>query len=241
MPGLVTPLARNLAGRGAAGEEFEIDASLNYVTDLVLFEVKAVWGRESDLAPDRSGALLDLLRKRFSVTAESVKGVGQLARIVSAIVGRRWLGPMDEFGGVQRVFPVVVVHDRLSGSPGFGSFVLDEFRKALGPHVPAPRGQLACGQLTVFGPIVLTAEDLELLEVSTERAGIRDLLAEYSHWSPDRMLPFSAYLAEISASGRVLANRALAATSMDVLIRSMQRLFEKSPRNGDGDGTAAAP
>jgi hypothetical protein len=241
MSGLVTPLARNLAGRGAAGEEFEIDASLNYVTDLVLFEVKAVWGRESDLAPDRSDALLDLLRKRFSVTAESVKGVGQLARVVSAIVGRRWLGPMDEFGGVQRVFPVVVVHDRLSGSPGFGSFVLDEFRKALGPHVPAPRGQLACGQLTVFGPIVLTAEDLELLEVSTERAGIRDLLAEYSHWSPDRMLPFSAYLAEISASGRVLANRALAATSMDVLTRSMQRLFEKSPRNGDGDGTAAAP
>jgi hypothetical protein len=60
-------------------------------------------------------------------------------------------------------------------------------------------------------------------------------------WSPDRMLPFSAYLAEISASGRVLANRALAATSMDVLTRSMQRLFEKSPRNGDGDGTAAAP
>ena len=40
------------------------------IPDLVLFEVKAVWGRESDLAPDRSDALLDLLRKRFSVTAQ---------------------------------------------------------------------------------------------------------------------------------------------------------------------------
>ena len=178
----------------------------------------------------------------LSVTAESVKGVETTgAGCFEQLSGVDGWGRWTNLAAYRGFFPSVVVHDRLSGSPGFGSFVLDEFRKAIGPHVPAPRGQLACGQLTVFGPIVLTAEDLELLEVSTERAGIRDLLAEYSHWSPDRMLPFSAYLAEISASGRVLANRALAATSMDVLTRSMQRLFEKSPRNGDGDGPAAAP
>ena len=237
---MVTPLALNLAGRSAAGEEFEIDASLNYVTDLVLFEVKAVWGRESDLSPDRSDALLDLLRNRFSATGDSVKGAGQLARVILAIVERRWLGPMNEFAGVQRIFPVVVVHDRLSGSPGFGAFVLDEFRKALGPHIPSEPCQFACGQTNVFGPIVLTAEDMELLEVSVERSGIRDLLAEYSRWSPDRMLPFSAYLAEISASGRVLANRALAATSMEVLTRAMERLFHKSPRDAAGGDSAAA-
>jgi len=79
-------------------------------------------------------------------------------------------------------------------------------------------------------PIVLTAEDLELLEVSTERAGFRDLLAEYGRFSPDRMLPFSAFLAEISASGRVFANRALAATSMDVLNRAMEQLFHRSAK-----------
>jgi hypothetical protein len=162
---------------------------------------KAVWGRESDLSPDRSDALLHLLRNRFSVTGDSVKGAGQLARVISAIVGRRWLGPLNEFDRVQRVFPVIIVHDRLSGSPGFGAFVRDEFRKALGPHVPSEAGQFSCGQLNVFGPIVLTAEDVELLEVSVERSGIRDLLAEYSRWSPDRMLAFSAYLAEISALG----------------------------------------
>lgn len=67
-PGLVSPLARNIEGGGAGGEQFEVDASLNYVTDLVLFEVKAVWGRESDLSPERSDALLNLLRRRFSVT-----------------------------------------------------------------------------------------------------------------------------------------------------------------------------
>jgi hypothetical protein len=229
-PGLVNPLARNVEGRGAAGEQFEIDASLNYVTDLVLFEVKAVWGRESDLAPERSDALLDLLRKRFSVTVDSVTSVRQLARVITAIVERRWLGPMNEFAGARRIFPVLVVHDRLSGAPGFGAFVLDEFRKALTGHVPARPGEFTCGHLTIVAPIVLTAEDLELLEVSIERSGLRDLLAEYSRLAPDRMSPFSAYLAEISASGRVFANRALAATSMDVLNRAMERLFHRSAK-----------
>jgi hypothetical protein len=44
------------------------------------------------------------------------------------------------------------------------------------------------------------------------------------------MSPFSAYLAEISASGWVFANRALAATSMDVLNHAMERLFHRSAK-----------
>ncbi|MGA2741610.1 MAG: hypothetical protein ABSG65_29760 [Bryobacteraceae bacterium] len=72
---------------------------------------------------------------------------------------------------------------------------------------------------------MLTVEDLELLEVSIERSGIRDVLAEYTSWSPDRMLPFSDFLAEISATGRVFANRHLAATSIEVLERAIARLF----------------
>jgi hypothetical protein len=226
--GVVTPMARNVEGRDRYGEQFEIDACLNYVTDLVLFEIKAVWGRESELSPESSDALLSLLRKRFSVTDESVKGVGQLARIINAFVKHRWFGSMNEFSAVRTVFPVIVVHDRLSGSPGFGTFIVDEFRRALEPHVEAGPGEFSCGDLRIFGPVVLTVEDLELLEVSVERSGIRDVLGEYGRWSPDRMSPFSDFLAEISASGRVLANRALAATSMNVLSRAMERLFSTS-------------
>ncbi|MCI0746030.1 MAG: hypothetical protein L0Y58_11540 [Verrucomicrobia subdivision 3 bacterium] len=161
------------------------------------------------------------------MSEDAVKGVGQLARVITAIAGRRWLGPKNEFAGVQKIFSVMVVHDRLYGSPGFGAFVLDEFRRALARHVPSRLGEFTCGHLTIVAPIVLTAEDLELLEVSTERTGFRDVLAEYSRFSPDRMSPFSAFLAEIFASGRVFANRALAATSMDVLNRAMQRLFDR--------------
>lgn len=232
-PGLASPLMRNVDGLNAAGERFEIDAVLNYVIDLVLFEVKAVWGRESDLSPERSDALLDLLRNRFSVTEDAVKGAGQLARIVTAIAERRWLGPVDGFAGVQRIFPIIVVHDRLSGSPGFGAFIAQEFHKTMGPHVLVRPGEFNWGRLNILAPIVLTSEDLELLEVSVERSGFREFLVEYNRYSPDRMSPFSAYLGEISASGRVFANRALAGTSMHVLTRAMERLFGHKPVAAD--------
>ena len=68
---------------------------------------------------------------------------------------------------------------------------------------------------------------MELLEVSLENAGLRELLAEYNARSPDRMTPFSAFLAEISTAGRVFANRELAATSMQILERAMHRLFSR--------------
>jgi len=224
-PSLVTPLSCNVEGRDQYGGQYEVDACLNYVTELVLFEIKAVLGQESALSPESSDALLGLLRKRFSVVDESVKGVGQLARIVNALVTRRWFGPNNEFEAVRRVYPVIVVHDRLSGSPGFGTFIVEEFRRALSLHGEAGPGEFASGHLRILAPVVLTVEDLELLEVSVERCGLREFLAEYSRWSPDRMVPFSDFLAEISGSGRVFANRALAATSVEVLTRAIKRLF----------------
>ena len=223
--GLVTPLTRNISGRSASGKQFQVDACLNYFTDLLPIEIKAVWGRESALLPENSDSLLALLRERFSVAGRSYKGVGQLARLITAIRERSWLGPHGEFSDARQIFPVLIVHDRLSGSPGFGHFLVEEFRKTLECDIQAEPGIFQCGILRVFAPFVLTAEDVELLEVSLEHTGVRELLAEYNNRSPDRMIPFSAFLAELSRTGRVFANRELAATSMHVLERAMHRLF----------------
>jgi hypothetical protein len=230
-PALVALMSTTIEDRDRNGEQYEIDACINYVTDLVLFEIKAVWGQESKLSPQSSDALLRVLRERYSVTDTSVKGVGQLARAINALVIRQWLGPRNEFEAVRTIFPVIVVHDRLSASPGFGTFIVDEFRKTLLPHVEGWRGELTIGDIRIFAPIVLTVGDVELLEVSIERSGFRETLVDYCRWSPDRMLPFSNFLAEISGQGRVLANRALAATSIEVLTRAIKRLFPQSADN----------
>ena len=227
-PILTAVLSCNLQDRDENGEQYEIDACLNYVTELVLFEIKAVWIQESKLSPNNSDALLGLLRERYSVSAKSVKGAGQLARPINALVARQWLGPRKEFAAVRTIYPVMVVHDRLSASPGFGTFVVDEFQKALLPHIVSCPGEYTVNGFRIFAPVVLTVEDMELLEVSIEQSGFREMLAKYCKWSPDRMVPFSDFLAEMSRRGLVLANRSLAGTSMDVLNRAIKRLFPNS-------------
>ncbi len=159
-------------------------------------------------------------------------GVGQLARLIIAIKERSWLGPNDDFNDALRIFPLVIVHDRLSGSPGFGGFLVEEFRKTLTCDVEVEPGIFQYGLLQVFPPFVLTVEDIELLEVSLEHTDMRELLEEYNNRTPDRMIPFSVFLAEISRTGRVFANRDLAATSIRVLERAMLRLFGVT-RTGD--------
>jgi len=74
------------------------------------------------------------LRKQFGVTEDSVKGTGQLARVVNALASQQWTGPEGSFAGVRTIYPVLVVHDRGSAAPGFGIFIDAEFRRALLPH-----------------------------------------------------------------------------------------------------------
>ena len=78
--------------------------------------------------------LLEQLRKQFGVTEDSVKGTGQLARVVNALASQQWTGPEGSFAGVRTIYPVLVVHDRGSAAPGFGIFIDAEFRRALLPH-----------------------------------------------------------------------------------------------------------
>ena len=77
---------------------------------------------------------VDLLLKQFGVTEDSVKGTGQLARVVNALASQQWTGPEGSFAGVRTIYPVLVVHDRGSAAPGFGTFIDAEFRRALLPH-----------------------------------------------------------------------------------------------------------
>ena len=230
-----TPLTCNMEDSDSRGRHYEIDACLNYVNDVIFFEIKAVWGRETELSPENSESLLALLRQRFSITTGSVKGIGQIVRAINALIRNEWLGPNGDFRNVRTISPVLVVHDRLSGSPGFGAFILEEFKAALEAHTQIATDQFLSRGYQVSGPVVLTVEDVELLEVSTERTGIRELLAEYGRWSPDRMQPFANFLANISGDGRVLANRVLASASMHVLDLAIRRFFPDQIRSSKSD------
>ena len=114
---------------------------------------------------------------------------GPLARrpyvVVTAIAERRWLGPTQEFRDVKRIITVLVVHDALWSSPGFGRFVAAEFDRALGRCEQMTPCEKLKSAVRVLVPIVLTVEDVELLEVSTEHFGLREVLLDYSDACPE--------------------------------------------------------
>ena len=230
---LCDPLACGLLGRSQRGEELELDACLNYFSDLILFEAKSTWLREEELTPENSATLLQSLYRQYGLSADGRKGAAQLARIVKLIASREWLGPNEDFRQVQRIVPVLVVHDVLLGAPGFGHFVASAFDEDLGIETPI-RGERLQGLIRVAAPIVLTIEDLELLEVSIEHFGFREALLDYSDACPDRMSSFHEFLTSSSKySGQFYVNRHLASVAIEPLEVAMEELFSKPPRSGD--------
>ena len=222
---LWSPLECHVQGFDVAKEQYEIDACLNYVDDLVLFEIKATWARERELSSDRFDSLLENLRRQYGVTEDTTKGVGQLARSISAVAERRWLGNSESFRRARVIYPVLVVHDHLLAAPGFSHFIAEEFRRALMPDDELHSGHLLKGPLHVVPPIVITVEELELLEVSVEHFGIVEILRDYSNSNPDRMESFHDYMATGPYSNRIFANRALAAHAIDLCNKAKNRLF----------------
>jgi hypothetical protein len=226
--GLCDPLACGLLGRSHRGEELELDACLNYVTDLILFEAKGTWLREEELTPENSATLLQSLYRQYGLSADGRKGAAQLARAVTLIASREWLGPNEDFRQVQRILPVLVVHDILLGAPGFGHFVASAFDEDLGLRETPMRSERLKGLIQVAAPIVLTVEDLELLEVSIEHFAFRDALADYADACPDRMSSFHEFLASSPKySGHIYANRHLASVAIEPLEVAMKELFSK--------------
>jgi hypothetical protein len=100
---LAQRLLTNVEGRNAAGGGFEIDAALDDVTEVVLFEIKAASLREDSLLDASGEEFILQLRRKYGVlqadcsAGERAKGAAQLAKIVGAIARREWVGPSGEF------------------------------------------------------------------------------------------------------------------------------------------------
>jgi len=225
---LFDPLSCGLKAELHSGEQLEIDACLNYVKDLILFEIKATWPREAELTPGNAPSLLQSLRRQYGISEEADKGVAQLARLVTVIAGSKLIEEMQEFRDINRIVAVLVVHDLLLSAPGFGRFVAAEFDRALGPCQKLTPCERLKGAVNVVVPIVLTIEDIEMLEVSIEHFSMREVLLDYSDACPDRMTSFHTFLATSAKySRRIYANRHLASQAMEPVQVAMDRLFPR--------------
>lgn len=225
---LFDPLTLNSVIKRGRNDACEIDACLNYVTEVFLFEIKATWLRETDFTPENAATLLASLHRQYGVSPDGNKGAAQLAKAVCMISGNDGSERAEVFRSVRRVTPVLVVHDELLSAPGFGYFVATEFFEAVSKLGNGKSERIA--SIALVPPIVLTAADLEVLEVSLEHFSVKEVLTDYGDACPDRMISFQMFLStDAKYAKRIYASRHLAAQAMEPLTIAMEELFGQRP------------
>lgn len=189
---LLDRLAIRPAGHATRRRHVEIaDAAIKGVQETALIEAKGLWIREDEVTAG-SERYVEHLREKYvgreTSTGRQNKGVAQLANAILKVAGGEWvLEHQDDLVG-DRILPVLLVYDRLLDAPLHGWFFAREFATALGQTDDSDQGPFRIGNFLVDGLIVLTIDDLELLESSVENFALLDLLKDYSSTHRNRIV-----------------------------------------------------
>lgn len=221
-------LSCNIVGTVQKGQEVEIDACLNDVADIVLFETKTGLIREDKILIDDYEKYLHHLREKYVESHQGNKGIGQLAKIINMLASRKWLGENQEFSEAERIFPVLVVHDPLLSAPVYGHFFASEFDRLLEPDSRPQFGTCLKGNLRITLPIVITIDDLENLETSIEYFAFRDLLSDYSRTCPDRLESLHNFIAFSHYKHHMYHNRNIASAGLAIIEKSKNAIFPEA-------------
>ena len=225
--GLASRLRCTIKVRDRAGRDFEMDAVLNDVLQVVVFETKAAWLKD-EVVLDDFEKWLEQIRSRYGVAAatadgkkERPKGVAQLAQLVRRILDGNCGAAQSDFAAAEVIHPVLLVHDTRLNAPAYGTFLAGEFLALLGT-VPASR--------QVMPLTVMTIADLENLECSIDEFSMRQLLADYVAAHPDGIVSLHNFMAVDPRYADKLKPGALLMESSERLIRHAHReLFPDSP------------
>lgn len=216
----------NIIGKDQDKQEFEIDACLNDITEVVFFETKTGFIREDKILVDDYELFLNHLREKYVHN----KGMGQLSRVIKALASQKWLGNNQEFSKAKKVYPVLVVQDTLLNAPVYGEFFASEFLKLLLiPNSSVSNGQFSIGDIEVTLPIIVTIDDLENLETSIEHFGFREMLSDYSKSCPDRIVSLHNFIASSSYNKKMYHNKAIAGSTIDIVNKSKKAFFPDAP------------
>jgi hypothetical protein len=127
--------------------------------------------------------------------------------------------------GATTIYPVLVTHDSRMDTPTLAKFLADEFTKLLGTAPALPR---------IEPLIIMTVDDLENIEASTQNFSIAELLSDYSHECPDRMRSLHNFIQySPKYQTKMLANTTLTERATELLTQVQGRLFPSDPENSE--------
>jgi hypothetical protein len=199
-PGLVRRFTQNPGGSSRLGSEVELaDGILDCGDRTVFIETKAVWIRE-DKIESSSGDYVSFLRSKYGVVVtgegrELRKGVAQLANSVREIAQGNWKPAERDLPICEHLVPLLLAYDSLIDGPLHPWFLARELAMILDPSNVNWNGQsIRIGRFLISSLIVMTIDDLEALESSTENFGICELLRDYSNAYQDRLDSLHNYI-----------------------------------------------
>jgi hypothetical protein len=226
---LASPLLCNPIGRGLKNQPVQIaDVCLDYVSDLLLFEAKAVWLKDSAAEEVDHEKYTTELSEKYVRHANGEEGaVAQMARSVRHLVTGRWQCDSVVLESVTHIYPILLAHDVNLNAPLHSQFLADAFRREMGPDCNLRSGFLAIGRFLISPLIVMTINELEIMQRSIEKFSLRDAVSDYSCAHPERLVSFYNYLTTSKYRNKLIASGMLA----DAAIKAIERARELMESN----------
>jgi hypothetical protein len=195
------------------GKEVEVDGYLEDDTTIVVFEHKAVFLNEEKIMQDEFNGILEHIKSKYVKSGNKLKGVGQLSRVAKSLTMK---------GLDKNIISVLLVRDEFLAAPTFQYFLSDEFRK-ISFSIDYENNYIMQDSVRVYRPIIMTLEDLEILENSTKKFSLQELLIEYVN-SREYQESFSNFLANYKEQIDLHANELLIAGGIE-MIQESKRFF----------------
>lgn len=227
-PPLIDRLTCNCMCKNVQGNEVEFaDASLVDAKELVLFEIKAIWLKETKNSQDADSYSDQLIQKYATpdMAAADLKGVSQLANTITKLASGEWVVENLNADIIQKIYPILLVHDTLLNSHVHTEFLAQQFAKALSPDDNRADACKRKGRFWVAPLIVLSIDDLESLETSVREFSLCKLFGEYSAQCPDRCVSLYNFIRTSHFKDKINYSETLTMNAEKVMNEAIQKLF----------------
>ena len=201
----------------------EVDVIVTYGDSAIIIESKLAFIREDSIIGGDVSAYMEQVDRKFVQSERgNPKGLLQLANVVRCISDRTWLGPDGELENCRRILPVIITNDPLLSDGILCNYFGLKFQNELGYMDKTCVGQFHSGNLTIENIIVLTVDELELIEPLIGNRSFFDLLAGYSSSNPERLSPVYDHL--IQSGIQVVRNQRMVKMAKSTLDEIAGRL-----------------
>jgi len=202
------------------GERYQID-SLIYNTDSIsIIEIKQAFLNNNSQNIDNPDNYLSGIDQKYGISADgkSIKGIAQLARTIYYYVN----GEIKKLDDFKTIIPILIVNDNLIATPLSNLYLSNKFRDLFLGAEDSENNTFMFKEYKIFPLIVISVEEMEILEETITRDGFENILKKYIK---DRDSENTRFLEFVGKHYNILDNKYLSGIVYDKLLKMKDDLF----------------